>query len=220
MRSATNRILAAFIPAALGAGAAIAVAALMSSDAPEVDAGSVAVARTPDSGAPASRRPRAPSPRGAGSWSPRDTAVDIADEDVTVDDESVPPFASPEEEYDSLLAGRTHHESRWRAESVDIGWARAAQSSVRSDLERIAEDVVAQDASGFEVEDVACRSTMCVAKIEWASANEAVEHAERIAMARFDQSCGIFLLGPSPDAFAKGAAFTQEVFFDCGERAT
>jgi hypothetical protein len=38
-----------------------------------------------------------------------------------------------------------------------------------------------------------------------------------VVAARHRRRCGIFLLGPSPDTLASGTAFTQEVFFDCGD---
>jgi hypothetical protein len=70
-----------------------------------------------------------------------------------------------------------------RLERQDSGWAAKAAPSLRAGLEKVAES------RKFKLGEVDCRSTSCLATLEWNNATEAREEFGKLAHEPFDVNC-------------------------------
>jgi hypothetical protein len=205
-------------PAVLGVVVAVATTLLLEPSSTRKSAS------TPASSAPPDRRPArasvvaagGTSQRAAPSWSPRADTNEMADDHAVDEADEVDPFAamSADETYEDLLEGRARYDDRVRTESIDHAWAPGAEESFTRELDRIA-GALASDAGTFSVRDVSCKTTMCLAQLDWTSAVAARRAGEHIALARYGENCAVFLLGPPPAVLDRDDAFQQEVYFDC-----
>jgi hypothetical protein len=110
--------------------------------------------------------------------------------------------AQHEEEFDNKLADHAQ-------DPVDSTWAPSAQTNFVADLSALASD------SKFHLLGVDCRSTTCVAEVEWKNYGEAVSQFGSVLHAPYKQNCGTTILLPEPPD--RAAAYRAKAMFECGE---
>jgi len=107
-----------------------------------------------------------------------------------------------EEDFDNKLADHAR-------DSVDSTWAPAARSNFVNDLSAIASD------SKFHLVGVDCRTSTCVAEVEWSNYGDAVSEFGSVLHARYKQNCGSTILLPEPPDLA--VRYRAKAVFECGE---
>lgn len=120
--------------------------------------------------------------RGSRKSQPADGAS--TDDSVEASD-PLPPPRNAEEKHDALV-----EESL--AESLDRPWATHAEASLSRDLVRLGD-------SSFDVSSVACRTTSCVATLEWPSFNEATMSYNRLVTHDYEVNCTRTITLPEPE---------------------
>jgi hypothetical protein len=98
-----------------------------------------------------------------------------------------------------------------RAESDDPKWSRGAKQSFQNDFDKLS-------ARGhFEVKDVECKTTSCLATVTWPSYAEAKKMWHGLLHANYAENCSREVLVPEPEQGQAGAPYDATVFFDCTE---
>jgi hypothetical protein len=93
------------------------------------------------------------------------------------------------------------------AEPVDPTWATKTNGFLRSDLSRLATQ------NHFRVSSIDCRTTTCLAKVEWATEQEAVEEHSRLMHSPYQANCTRSVV-LEEDALPSGARQAL-LFFEC-----
>lgn len=104
---------------------------------------------------------------------------------------------------DFVLRTRT----RFEHESRDPTWAPVAERDFESHLKRIGAR------AGFVLKQISCRTTLCIAELEWVDSRSAARNAGDVVHGEYRQNCARGGLTPSSDA----KPFRDTVFFDCQE---
>ena len=94
-----------------------------------------------------------------------------------------------------------------KASPVDETWARAAQTSVATSLDKLAAR------SGFSVNTVECRSSSCLAEIGWPSYHGALSTYENLLVEPYEPNCATEIVLPDPAD--QGAAYSATLVLDC-----
>ncbi len=201
IRSA-SRVIA---PLLLGAGAAVLTTLAMRSAEPP--------ARTP----PPSSALRAGAAQGAAPRSADLASIERrlqgleAARQRPTDEATTPPHEEPPPDMEEARreSRRVHEEQiqRHRASPIDHGWADQAESMLREDLGKPAEG------RSFHLADIECRTSSCVATLEWPSYEMAPRDAPFIAANSRKMNCATWVWTPHPDDPA--APYRGEVVFDC-----
>lgn len=136
-----------------------------------------------------------------------------AEEPPSFEDEArpaEPDVARRRDEQRDQLARRTESAiEKHRLERQDSAWAAKATPSLRADLEKVAQ------ARKFELGEVDCRSTSCLAKLEWSNAAEAREEFGNLARETFEVNCARSIT--LPDAVEPSAPVEATLILDCTE---
>ena len=192
-------------------GAAISVAIIMSHDFGERDE-RAARSEAPTSAAEA-ERPVAPRvPQGWARRMPRHRPPsDIAEEGAD-SAEPAPSEASAWSEED-LEQARDRVLGMWEeqlddheAAAIDSQWARSVAPQFNRDLEAIGEEA-------FAVADVDCRTTTCVATLDFASYGAAQASLAGVLHHPYAVNCATTFVIPEPED--RAAAYSANVLFDC-----
>ena len=96
---------------------------------------------------------------------------------------------------------------RYEEESVDPTFAPAAVKTLRSALSKLGES------SSFRTVSVDCKTTLCVADLEWSSYQAVIDEARNLAMYDFDLKCRKFVYHPPPDD--PHGAYRASLVLDC-----
>jgi hypothetical protein len=126
--------------------------------------------------------------------------------------EPPPQDVDPEE---SRRRTEQHHQDRIaqaKAELVDRAWASSTEASLQADLARFAEDPGAKGMTAVKVE---CRTTQCLAVMEWPSFEAARGGYGDILHGRYQANCGREVLLPPPAN--PSARYQATVVYDCTE---
>jgi hypothetical protein len=94
-------------------------------------------------------------------------------------------------------------------EPVNRGFAEPAERAYRKELDEIAA------AAGFDVRGVDCRTSSCVATVEWKSYGEAIRTYGRLMFHRFSMNCGVGASLPAPDD--PSSPYAGRILFRCGQ---
>lgn len=100
---------------------------------------------------------------------------------------------------------------RHRTEPIDAGWSKTTARSLAKDLGSLGEK------ASFEVVDIDCRRTTCVAELEWPSYAQANSDVTRILAKVYEINCGMGLSVPEPKD--RNAPYRATVLFDCHDTA-
>ncbi|MGK4008291.1 hypothetical protein WMF31_37090 [Sorangium sp. So ce1036] len=92
--------------------------------------------------------------------------------------------------------------------SVDPTWAPQASNSLRTDLGALSGKL------GFNLEDVQCKDRRCVAQLQWATHQEAVQRFADVAHAEYSVNCAVDVMLKKPDGVAVGVT-NSVIFHDC-----
>ena len=114
---------------------------------------------------------------------------------------------SPEEQAAAAEQAHRRWTDRYTAERPDPAFAASAAGSLRRELGTLA------DKGGFRVVDVDCRTTMCLASVEWPSYALVADGANQIMAHPYAVNCAMETRFPPPDDPAK--AYQASVYFDC-----
>jgi hypothetical protein len=96
------------------------------------------------------------------------------------------------------------------AESVDSNWAAGTNSDFRHDLSSLGEK------QGFALRSLDCRTTLCVAVLEWSSYEIAREYND-VSLFPYKHNCAITIYVPQPEHGDFKRAYQGKVLFDCSE---
>lgn len=118
----------------------------------------------------------------------------------------VPPM-SPEEA--RAFHERTFNEqlSAHSRQQVDSGWAPAMRTQLSRELEPL------QSTSGFRLGDIDCRSTTCVAQVEWPTYADAMAHYSTLLQSAFKEPCSKTIVLPEPAD--PGVPYSAKTLFEC-----
>jgi hypothetical protein len=116
-----------------------------------------------------------------------------------------PPMPLSEQQRESLHA---EHIARVRTEAVASPWAAETEATLRQALSK-----VSGGAAGFKVVGVECRSTSCLATVEWPSYRAAEKTWQAILHAQSAVACAREILLPRPND--PNARYTATAIFDC-----
>src|SRR5262245_20514370 len=134
---------------------------------------------------------------------------------MTAPDDLAPP-PDPEQEYAKQQVIKQDWLTRHAREAVNPRWARGAEQDIDLDLDRLRQQEWARrNPIEFEIVDVSCRTSLCVAEVQWESARTAVENGAYLATHDYAQNCTVTVFGPSPEELDLQGPFLQKVFFDC-----
>jgi hypothetical protein len=90
---------------------------------------------------------------------------------------------------------------------VDRRFAEPAERSYRKELDEIAAG------AGFDVRGVDCRTSSCVATVEWKNYHEAISSYGRLMFHRFSMNCGVGASLPAPDD--PSSPYAGRILFRC-----
>jgi hypothetical protein len=93
-------------------------------------------------------------------------------------------------------------------EGRDARWAASTQAALQADLDGLGRN------AGFQVRDVDCRTTTCLARLAWPSRDDAMRQTRRVTQAAYSKSCTREIYAPPPAAGTAGP-YEGEVLFDC-----
>lgn len=96
-----------------------------------------------------------------------------------------------------------------RRDRVDAAWSRAASAGLRGDLGSLATE------GHFQVLEMDCRSSSCVATLEWPTFSEARHARAALIGHRYHPNCAYGLSLPEPDDAA--SAYRTSMIFQCGD---
>jgi hypothetical protein len=106
---------------------------------------------------------------------------------------------------ENLIAESTQ---RFEQQSYDADWADAAESELRRALSSSATDL------GFKFQNVECRTTDCMATVEFDNYEIVMEKASMLAMQNYSVNCKTRVVTPQPDDVEE--PYQVKVFFrDC-----
>jgi hypothetical protein len=126
------------------------------------------------------------------------------------------PPPDPEREYAEQQGIKEDWLTRHAREAVNARWAPGAEQDIDLDLDRLRQQSWAgRNPIEFEIVDVSCRTSLCVAEVRWDSARSAVEKGAYLATQDYAQNCTVTVFGPSPEELGLKGPFLQKVFFDC-----
>jgi hypothetical protein len=115
----------------------------------------------------------------------------------------------PEEVARNWLETKKIREAQVASESVDNKWSKEANAAFRKELGEIG-------ARGkFTVGDVDCRTTSCLAKVDWGSYSDAESGWHQVMFGHYSKNCSRQVFVPAPDEEHLNAPYEGEVFFDC-----
>ncbi len=117
----------------------------------------------------------------------------------------------PEEVARNWLETKKTREAQVASEPVDSRWSKEANAAFRKELGEIG-------ARGkFTVGDVDCRTTSCLAKVDWGSYSDAESGWHQVMFGHYSKKCSRQVFVPAPDEEHVNAPYEGEVFFDCTE---
>jgi hypothetical protein len=127
----------------------------------------------------------------------------------SIDDE---PRPTPEKLHERVVRGRAIRDAQFAQEYEDRAWSRAATDGLTKMLAGLAGD------AGFELDEVACRTSLCRAKLRWPSYSEAMTNWQTVLAADTGMQCQNEMFVPPPPE--PDAPYSALAFFDCtDERA-
>jgi hypothetical protein len=94
-----------------------------------------------------------------------------------------------------------------RRDKVDPGWARDVERAYNDDLQAISRD------SQFRLLNVNCRTTSCIAELEFANFNIANQNWSKVLHRRYKTACGTEISIPPTDK--PDEPYRATVVFDC-----
>lgn len=107
-------------------------------------------------------------------------------------------------QYDSLI-------KRHEAESRNDLWATEAQRSLNREM--------AQGSKGhFRIVDIDCRSTICVATVEWANYETATDNAHELFQRQQYLGCPRSIILDPPEQGALSRMYRAQLVVDCGKQ--
>jgi hypothetical protein len=119
---------------------------------------------------------------------------------------------SPEETARQRTAQFASMLSEFGAEPTDPGWGPTTAAHLNDKLTELGKK------NGTRLSDVACHSTICVAKLEWTSYAEATATYAEFIHDTFDLSCAQRILLEPPEASSVGKPYQADLIFDCDAR--
>jgi hypothetical protein len=123
-----------------------------------------------------------------------------------------PPPVTTEERRRQVAARIEHAVSAHRQDPPDPSWGPSAAASFRTDLEQIA------TSDGFRVKSIDCRTTQCLAVVEWPSFAQAREQGGDLAHFPYAVNCARHVLQIPPQRLDVPSETT--IAFDCTEART
>jgi hypothetical protein len=102
----------------------------------------------------------------------------------------------------------TNRIERHGHEARDASWASSTEAALRSELDGLGGDI------GFQVRDIDCRTTTCVARLNWPSHGDALRQRRRVAQAAYSKECSREVYSP-PVADGTAGPYEATVLFDC-----
>jgi hypothetical protein len=121
------------------------------------------------------------------------------------------PAPDPVEEREAIIAGHVEGIEAHYREASDARWAPAATQSTQRDLESLA--VSAE--SRFGIKGVDCRSTTCVAELEWSDYETAVNGYPDLLHHAYALNCARRIVLPEPGAPEQ--PYRASLLIDCSE---
>jgi hypothetical protein len=97
---------------------------------------------------------------------------------------------------------------RFENQPYDRQWAEAAETSFHKELSEAASEI------GMRLESVECKSTDCMAVVEFENYEAVKQRTSKLAMQPFSVNCGLQITNPEPEN--RDAPYHVKVFFvDC-----
>lgn len=129
------------------------------------------------------------------------------------------PDMSEEELIEQELERHAQLVEAHHAEPIDARWAHTAHERYSGDFEKLSERLSGSGQSnGFNVRNLDCRSTSCVATLEWDSYADAAKGAEAIAFHGYEENCALSVVPFPPDDAAEARSYSHDVVFDCSNQ--
>lgn len=120
-----------------------------------------------------------------------------------------PPQQSAEDAARQWAEQQRAREAQVAAEPVDRNWSREATASFRKDFETLG----ARDR--FQVTDLECKTTSCLAKLSWGSYGDARKTWHDVLHGRYEKGCARQVFVPPPDQGQSDSSYEGTVYFDC-----
>ncbi|WP_437314935.1 hypothetical protein [Sorangium sp. So ce385] len=134
-------------------------------------------------------------------------------EEATPSEGSEPRVETREE----VLARKAEwHRSRLEAhriEPTDSAWSAQSARSIQEGLR-----AVRGDAAPFDVVSVDCKTTLCVATLDWADYDKTRAASSQVLHHVYEPNCGVEFFNPPPEQ--PEARYQSQVIFDCTEART
>jgi hypothetical protein len=118
-----------------------------------------------------------------------------------------PPPPTREEVKQQLLQQRQAQLEAHQREPVDFFWAKEAHTSLAADFAPLTRG------DAFRVRGIDCRTTTCVATVEWPSYTKATEDYARLLQHPYGLDCARSILLPEPEDPA--ARYEARLVLDC-----
>jgi hypothetical protein len=125
----------------------------------------------------------------------------------------IPDAATPIADRESLRAVEEERRNSWiarhRNEPADPEWAPAAQNSFTREISAVGE------ANHVSVRSVDCRSTTCIAEVQWPTYRDALNAYHDLLHGRYSQNCSRSIT--LPDAIDAESPCQAQFLLDCSE---
>lgn len=120
------------------------------------------------------------------------------------------PAVSREEAHRAYARGNDEALAKHGQQPLDPAWAPRVSQHIQGRLQAL------QETADFKLESVDCRTSMCVATVEWSSRHAAADNHGELLSASFDLACGtrIYL----PEAVDESRPFRTPLILDCARR--
>jgi hypothetical protein len=113
---------------------------------------------------------------------------------------------------EQLLARHEASIAGHQQQPVDHKWASTTATSFQADIGSFAEH------AKLSLVSVDCRTTTCIATVEWASYENAIKNYERLLHFNYKANCQRQVLLPAPQD--RSRPYRETVYFDCAEWRT
>lgn len=142
----------------------------------------------------------------------------LTDGSVVVHERSAPPRRmqlSSNEETQQVIAWRQSQMRRFNEEQVAPIWARQTQNQLEERLQVLKDRRAQQELDVFEIRNVECRSSMCVALLRWEDIEHAREASASLAGFNYRLPCATSSLVYDALDKPQDVPYRHEVIFRC-----
>ena len=120
-----------------------------------------------------------------------------------------------EEEIQQVIAWRTEQIAKFYAESIDPEWSKHAQNLLLGQFDDINQERSLYELEPFIVDNLECRSSMCIATLRWDNIEIARDASPTLAGYNYHLLCATSSLVYDDPQQAENENYRSEVIFRC-----